>query len=210
MARPFKTGLDYFELDCHLDEKIKLIQAEFGLKGFAVVVLLFKEIYGGEGYYMSWDNERLLLLASENGIESGDTNLIKEVVRACIRRGIFSAEIFEKYQILTSKGIQKRYFRAVARRGKIEAKKEYLLVKVDKNLINVNNNSINADKNRINVSKSTQRREEKSREENIKACAENSEVEEDDDEGMDPMEAMRLWKEQQKNKSVRGRQHEYV
>ena len=37
MARPNKAGLDYFELDCHLDEKVRLIQAEFGLKGFAVV-----------------------------------------------------------------------------------------------------------------------------------------------------------------------------
>ena len=165
MARPFKTGLDYFELDCNLDEKIRLIQAEFGLKGFAVVVLLFKEIYGGQGYYMSWDKERLLLLVSENGIAEGDANLIWEISQACIRRGIFSAELFKKYHILTSRGIQKRYFRAVARRGKVEAKKEYLLIKVTQKKVNADNNSINADNNVINVSKSTQRREEKNREE---------------------------------------------
>ena len=35
MARPIKAGLDYFELDCHMDEKVELIEAEFGLKGFA-------------------------------------------------------------------------------------------------------------------------------------------------------------------------------
>ena len=171
MARPYKTGLDYFELDCHLDEKIRLIQAEFGLKGFAVVVLLFKEIYGGQGYYMSWDKEQLLLLVSENGIAEGDTNLIWEISQACIRRGIFSAELFEKYQILTSRGIQKRYFRAVARRGKVEAKNEYLLIKCTKKTITVDNNSINADKNPVNVNKSTQRREEKRRPENIQADA---------------------------------------
>ena len=171
MARPYKTGLDYFQLDCHLDEKIRLIQAEFGLKGFAVVVLLFKEIYGGQGYYMSWDKEQLLLLVSENGIAEGDTNLIWEISQACIRRGIFSAELFEKYQILTSRGIQKRYFRAVARRGKVEAKNEYLLIKCTQKTITVDNNSINADKNPVNVNKSTQRREEKRREENIKADA---------------------------------------
>lgn len=31
-GRPTKAGLDYFELDCHMEEKVRLIQAEFGLK----------------------------------------------------------------------------------------------------------------------------------------------------------------------------------
>lgn len=44
MARPQKVGLDYFELDCHMDEKIELIEAEFGLKGFAVIVKLYQSI----------------------------------------------------------------------------------------------------------------------------------------------------------------------
>lgn len=193
MARPYKTGLDYFELDCHLDEKIKLIQAEFGLKGFAVVVLLFKEIYGGQGYYMSWDDEMLLVFMAENGVGRGDANLITDIIRACIRRGIFSAELFEKYRILTSRGIQKRYFRAVARRGKVEVKEEYLLVKVDQKLVNADKNSINADKNSINVCKSTQRREEKSREENNRADAPAFNDDFYDDEGMDPDEALRIW-----------------
>ena len=196
LARPYKTGLDYFELDCHLDEKIKLIQAEFGLKGFAVVVLLFKEIYGGQGYYMSWNDDMSLILMSENGIELGDKNLIQEVVKACIRRGIFSAELFEKYHILTSRGIQKRYFRAVARRGKVEAEKAYLLIDYDHNLINADKNSVNADKNSVNTCKSTQRREEKRREENNKADAIKTDPPEelDDDDGMDPEEAWKLWK----------------
>ena len=201
MARPFKTGLDYFELDCNLDEKIRLIQAEFGLKGFAVVVLLFKEIYGGQGYYMSWDKERLLLLVSENGIAEGDANLIWEISQACIRRGIFSAELFEKYQILTSRGIQKRYFRAVARRGKVEAKKEYLLIKCTQKKVNADNNSINADNNSVNVNKSTQRREEKRREENVKAAAASRDPDKEEDDGMDPMELKKIWDEMQRQKN---------
>ena len=32
MARPLKEGIDYFSLDCYMDDKIKMIQAEFGLK----------------------------------------------------------------------------------------------------------------------------------------------------------------------------------
>lgn len=45
MARPLKEGLDYFSLDCYMDSKVKLIQAEYGLKGFAIVVKLWQMIY---------------------------------------------------------------------------------------------------------------------------------------------------------------------
>lgn len=172
MPRPIKEGLDYFELDCHMDEKIRLIQAEYGLKGFAVVVLLLQEIYGEKGYYMTWDEDRSLLFMSENGATGGDKNLINEIVQACIRRDFFSEKLYQKYHILTSSGIQKRYFNAVARRGKVEVKKEYLLISVDKNRVNVCNNSINVDNNSINVDKNSQSREEKKREE--KSIKENT------------------------------------
>ena len=198
MARPYKTGLDYFELDCNLDEKIRLIQAEFGLKGFAVVVLLYKDIYAGQGYYMSWDDERLLLFMSENGVAGGDKNLITQVVEACIRRGIFSEELFRKYHILTSRGIQKRYFNAVARRENVETKKEYLIIKVAQKSINVNRNSVNVNRNSVNADKSTQRKEEKRKEENIKAAASISNDAEDD--GMNPMELLEIWDKEEKSK----------
>lgn len=35
-----KSGIDYFPLDVSLDDKFELIEAEFGLTGFAVVVKL--------------------------------------------------------------------------------------------------------------------------------------------------------------------------
>ena len=63
-GRQNKVGLDYFELDCHMDEKVRLIQAEYGLKGFAVFVKLLQEIYGGYGYYCEWTQDRELLFAS--------------------------------------------------------------------------------------------------------------------------------------------------
>ena len=198
MARPYKTGLDYFELDCNLDEKIRLIQAEFGLKGFAVVVLLYKDIYAGQGYYMSWDDERLLLFMSENGVAGGDKNLITQVVEACIRRGIFSEELFFLFYILTSRGIQKRYFNAVARRENVETKKEYLIIKVTQKSINVNRNSVNVNRNSVNADKSTQRKEEKRKEEDIKADASISNDAEDD--GMNPMELLEIWDKEEKSK----------
>ena len=89
-GRQGKVGLDYFELDCLLNDKIRLIQAEFGLKGFAVIVKLYQKIYGGNGYYCEWNEDILLLFLVENGLNSDSKNLINEIVQACIRRDIFS------------------------------------------------------------------------------------------------------------------------
>ena len=43
-GRDYKVGLDYFELYCHLDDEVKLVQAEYGLKAFAVIVKLWQKI----------------------------------------------------------------------------------------------------------------------------------------------------------------------
>lgn len=165
MARPNKAGLDYFELDCQLEEKVRLIQAEFGLKGFAIVVKLYQKIYGEFGYYCEWNDDSLLLFMSENGLQSDNKNLISGIVSACIRRNIFSEELFNKFGILTSEGVQKRYLNAVSRRERVKLKKEYLLISVGKNNKNVVINSINVCKNTVYAYKNTQSREEKSREE---------------------------------------------
>ncbi len=162
----YKVGLDYFELDCQLEEKVRLIQAEFGLKGFAVVVKLYQKIYGEFGYYCEWNDDSLLLFMSENGLSSDNKNLINEIVSACIRRNIFSERLFKEFGILTSHGVQTRYLNATVRRGRVELKKEYLLISVGKNQGNVVINSINVDRNSINVCKNPQSRVEKSKEEN--------------------------------------------
>ncbi len=164
MARPTKAGLDYFELDCHMEEKVRLIQAEFGLKGFAIVVKLYQKIYGEFGYYCEWNEDSSLLFMSENGVSSREEkNLIREIVAACIRRGIFSENIFKRYGVLTSAGVQKRYLNAASRRENVELKKEYLLFDVPENCRNVVINSINADRNGVNVCRNPQSRVEKRR-----------------------------------------------
>lgn len=144
-----KSGLEYFPLDVHLDEKFELIEAEFGLTGFAVIVKLLQRIYGGQGYYCEWTNEVALLFGRFCGSGVG---VVSEIVSAAVRRGIFDRELFDRYHILTSVGIQKRYFEAVSRRKKVEVEKAYLLLKcaqISENVCisgeNVNISSKNAD-----------------------------------------------------------------
>lgn len=161
MARPNKEGLDYFTLDCCLNDKIKLIEAEFGLKGFAVVVKLYMKIYKERGYYCEWnDDVAFLFMADMGGNSCVDKKLIDEVVAASIRRGIFSKQLYDDFGILTSKRVQEQYFEAVSRREKVEVKKEYLLVKVSQNSVFVDRNAVNVNRNSKNESSNTQSREE--------------------------------------------------
>lgn len=168
-GRGNKVNLDYFELDCHMDEKVRMIQAEYGLKGFAVFVKLLQKIYGGEfGYYCEWTQDQELLFASENGLNGGSLQLLRDIVSACIRRNIFSERLFKEYGILTSSGVQKQYLKATAKREAVEMKKEYLLINLPKNRDNVAINSIYDGRNSIYDGRNSHSREEYS---NKKICA---------------------------------------
>ena len=143
-----KSGLEYFPLDCQLDEKFELIEAEFGLTGFAVVIKLFQRIYAGQGYYCEWTNEVALLFGKKIGL---GCNAVSEIVKASIRRGIFDKTLYEDFGILTSRGIQSRYLEAVSRRKKVEVKNEYLLINCDQISKNVDISSENVCRNQKNA-----------------------------------------------------------
>ena len=74
-------------------------------------------------------------------------NVVKEVVSACLRRGLFDRQKYDQYQILTSKGIQERYAEATERRTLQKIDGSYLLIAIPKNWINVDNNSEKANDN---------------------------------------------------------------
>lgn len=159
MARPMKDGVEYFPLDVSLDEKFELIEAEFGLTGFAVVVKLYQKIYQ-HGYYCEWTNEVALLFGHRIGLGS---NVVSEIVNASIRRGIFDESMFDKYHILTSRGIQERYFEAVIRRKCVKVKKAYLLVNVTQILNEDNILWVNDNINPVNASNNFQSKVKESR-----------------------------------------------
>ena len=126
MARPQKNGLDYFPLDTVFDTKMRLFLSETRLTGLAVIIRLFQKIYGEEGYYCDWTKDAIILFADE--IHAG-INTVIEIINLAIKRGIFNSALYDKYKILTSVGIQKRYIKA--RKSNFERiKKEYLLVLV--------------------------------------------------------------------------------
>lgn len=155
-----KNGLDFFPLDVCLDRKFELIEAEYGVTGFGVVVHLLQEIYGKEGYYIEWTEEVALLFARRIGLGG---SVVSEIIEASIRRGMFDKEIYDKYRVLTSRGIQKRYFEAVSRRKSLEVDYNILLVECAQICPNVNISSKNVNILSKNVNIGKQSRVEESR-----------------------------------------------
>lgn len=161
------NALRYFTLDCHMDDSIKLLESEFGLKGFAVIIKLFQKIYGGEGYYCAWNQDVELLFAASlsTNREAVGGNFVSEVIEGCLRRGVFDKGMYERYGILTSRGIQTRYLEAAKRRVSANLINEYLLVKVDPKFKNVSIIAKNVDIFEGNVCNSRQRKVKESKEE---------------------------------------------
>ena len=129
-----KEAFDFFPLDVHLSDKMELIEAEFGLIGFVVIVKLWMRIYGSSGYYCEFDEEVALMFSHKTGV---GVNAVSEILNAAFKRGIFDKTLYEKYKILTSKGIQERCMKMCSRRKRFEVEKKYLLISVPISLENV-------------------------------------------------------------------------
>ena len=159
MARPIKDGVDYFPFDVNTDgdTKFQIIEAKHGIVGFGIVVKIFQMIYRN-GYYCEWTDIMPVISASKwsSHRHSVTERDVREVVRDAAKYGLFSEDLLKKYGILTSSGIQKRYFEVVKRRTNVNVKNEYLLLSAPKNKINVDKNEVNVDKNPIYVYKNPQ------------------------------------------------------
>lgn len=153
-----RKGLDFFPLNTVLDDKFQLIEAEYGLKGFAIVVKLLQKIYRDEGYYCEWNDDVRLLFAQSVG---QNVNLVSDIVRSCIKRGLFDGDMLKKYEILTSAGIQKRFFGSTSRRVSVDVIKDYLLVCRTQIPQNVNILSGNVDRNQKNVDRNSIKKDRK-------------------------------------------------
>ena len=166
-----KIKLDWFKLDCQLDEKVELIESEFGLLGFAVVVKLWQWIYGINGYYCDWNDDVALVFAKKNNVGA---TAVSEIVARCIKRGIFDEGMFKKSGILTSHGIQQRYYECAERRKGEKIKPEYLLLcntQKNKNADNSSKNAYISNKNAYISDTEENRREKKRRDKNRKTEA---------------------------------------
>lgn len=92
------------------------------------------------------------------GLPGISLELLEQIVTRLVRWGFFEQTLFSTVSVLTSKGIQERYFKAIKRR-KDSSNYPYLLVNVDNNKVNVSNNDINVNTNPIKERKGNKNRE---------------------------------------------------
>lgn len=177
-GRPLKPGIDYFPLDVGFfqDAKIKRITKAQGYKSISVLICLLSNIYRKDGYFLKWNEDMPCLIADELGSGASE-GVVTEVLSKALSVDFFAAGIFDEYRVLTSAGIQLRYFTAIERRKRVEIVKEYFLLNpadLKKNVVWKNaitapffnkteQISINVDNNSINVDINTQSKVKKSK-----------------------------------------------
>lgn len=173
MGRKNQVGIKYFSFDVDFfnDEKIEFTSARFGIKGEIIAIRLLCKIYRN-GYFTHWDDDESALLAKRAG-DGISPSLVSEVVKELVKRGFFDEALLNRFNILTSRGIQNRYFEATRRFKSVEVLSEFLLVDVSEmpnvhiNSISDNINSENDNINQQKKRKEIKRKEIKGNEESV-------------------------------------------
>lgn len=108
MARPIKTGMDYFPHDCDAanDEKIEAMRAFYGNDGYAFYFILLERIYRAAKAELNVSNPALkAALIKKIGI---DNKRFEDMFQTALQLGLFDKEAY-KENIITSNGAKKRY-----------------------------------------------------------------------------------------------------
>jgi hypothetical protein len=129
MGRPVKHNLQYFPLDVTFFENHKtlLIEEDCGVKGGYLAIRLMAMVYE-KGYFLEWKEKFEFTCAKRVG--NGYTGaLVLEILRSCLRHGLFDKGLFEKYKIITSGGIQEVWLKVHRDlRRKIEYDQKFWLI----------------------------------------------------------------------------------
>lgn len=168
-GRPSKQGIDYFPMDVGFftDVKIRKISRACGPQSTSVLICLLCNIYKDEGYYILWDEDLPFVIADTVGVSEG---AVKEVLQKAIQVGFFDTELYEKYKILTSSGIQKRFLLATYQRKETSIIPEYLIdctINSINHAINSNNpvdNEQSKSKVKVNRKESIEKKTKKEKE----------------------------------------------
>lgn len=177
-GRPTKQGIDYFPMDVGFftDVKIRKISRACGSQSTSILICLLCNIYKDEGYYILWDEDLPFVISDTVGVSEG---AVKEVLIKSLQVGFFDQELYEKYKILTSSGIQKRFLLATYQRKETTIIPEYL-INCANNSINCTINSINHSDNEQSKSKVKVNRKKRKEKENNKETSPNGEEKKDE------------------------------
>ena len=124
-------SIPYFLVSTVSDSTFEVLEAKFGIKGYAIAIKLLCRIYGIEGYFCYWNDDIRDVFASNLRVGAP---LVSEVVEFLLVRGWFNREKFDSLGILTSTAIQEHYLKANSRRKEIEMLESFLCINFSKNV----------------------------------------------------------------------------
>ena len=142
MARPTAKGVEYFPLNVNFinDLKVRKLLLSCGAESIAVLIYLLSTIYKDEGYFVEIHEDEIDLIALDVNVTP---QFVLEVINKACEVRFFDVNLYDNFNILTSKGIQERYLKITERRKNSVVITQFNLINVYNNSINVNNNSIN-------------------------------------------------------------------
>jgi len=142
MARPQKTGMDYFphDTDATTDEKIEILRALYGNDGYAFYFIILERIYRTDNFELKIaevcaaqtlhkpptnDEETIMVLSRKIMISP---EVFIKIMNSCFKHNLFSLESYLECGVLTSDGIKKRALPVFDKRckmRKLRNKNEY-------------------------------------------------------------------------------------
>ena len=144
MARPKKTGLDYYYKSVHdMDDfRVMDLMEKYGADGYVVLDMTMSCIYRN-GYYLEMPVKRLALYIYRYiaGTTSKTSDDVAEIILYCGELGLFDRELLDQ-SVLTSREIQEHYASVPARRKDDKSKYWLLPVENDESCVETENNKI--------------------------------------------------------------------
>lgn len=150
MARPTKQGIDYFPMDCVPDSSLELFIAENGAAGFGLLAMIWQRIYRDDGYFIRNDDDLVLRLRRDSLLDMEST---VSIIGNAIKRGLFDKDMHERFGILTSRGIQRRYFNGAKQKKQAKIYADFCLIDIKEygNAVSINGNPDSIDGNTTKV-----------------------------------------------------------
>lgn len=178
MARPEKSGLDYFPVDVDIisERKLRKVKMKYGYLGFCVYFSLLTLIYKDKGYYLDYSDKDIVvwdILDHLQGKYQPYAETIADVIEDLVACGLFSGDHFNS-KILTSKRVQETYYKATVDRKSIDIDDKIWMLSVDEmtnlsvrsvilqKFINQPNNVVNRPNNEVNQTNNSESKVNKS------------------------------------------------
>ena len=166
MAGQPKRGLEFAAWDVHLfddDERFDVLIDAQGWSGFGVYFFICTKAYATNGYYYEWREETSAATIAKRMSGGIKSDTVNQVVKLCLRIGLFDNGLFDRESILTNKMMQERYMYAIEKRSvrgrtinrlywllKTEETKAYIVI--PENEHNLSENEHNLSENEHNLS----------------------------------------------------------